>query len=137
MVNKPMRESFESPEVISKDHMNKIIQDIIDGRFEVFDTESMADFDADFSGEEPLFINIWSVKRGYGFGYLVFHEFLRKVGLQKSFLSTDFTPDGERCFEKAVKDGLIEKTSEPFGLHRLTRWKVIGDPVQHLHTLKT
>lgn len=131
-----MLETIGGDEDISKERLNAIIQDVIEGKFEIFDIESMADFDADFRGQEPLFINIWSLRKGHGFGYLIFHEFLRRVGEKKTFISTDFTPDGAHCFERAVKDGLIQKISEPFGLHRLTRWMVVGDPIQHLHTLK-
>lgn len=131
-----MREGFEPREVIDKEQMRAIVQDVIDGNYSLFDVETMANYDADFSGEEPYFINILSKQEGYGFGYLVFHDFLRRVGLQKTFLSTDFTEDGSNLFQKAVADGLIEKVSEPFGLQRLTRWKVVGDPVKNLEKIR-
>ncbi|HUT22194.1 MAG TPA: hypothetical protein VMX18_02155 [Candidatus Bipolaricaulota bacterium] len=130
-----MNEKLETSgalEKISAEKMKTIIQDVIDDNFSVFDNETMADYDADFSGEEPCLINIWAKRKGYGFGYLVFHDFLRRVGLQKTFLSTDFTEEGSNLFQKAMSDGLIEKVSEPSGLQRLTRWKVINDPIQNL-----
>ena len=113
-----------------------IIQDVIDGESGKFDPETMADYDADFRGSEPLIINIWTKQRGHGFGYLAFHDFLRRVGMQKTFLATDMTADGASLIQKAVNDGLVEKVSEPFGLQRLTRWKVVGDPVAHLEQIR-
>lgn len=129
-------ERSEEKDDISREQMIEIIQDVIDGKFSLFNVETMADYDADFSGESPLFINIWRKKEGYGFGYIVFHDFLRRVGVQKTFLSTDFTEEGTNLFQKAVDDGLIEKISEPFGLQRLTRWKVVGDPVKNLERIR-
>ena len=134
-----MNERFEPsqpPEKISTEQMKDIIQDVIDNAYSLFDVETMANYDADFSGEEPYFINIWAKQGGYGFGYIVFHDFLRRVGIQKTFLSTDFTQEGSNLFQKAVKDGLIEKVSEPFGLQRLTRWKVVDDPVKNLEKIR-
>jgi hypothetical protein len=132
-----MNERFEpsqpsSPEKISKEQLKAIIQDVIDGTYSLFDVETMANYDADFSGEEPFFVNIWSKQKGYGFGYIIFHDFLRRVGVERTFLSTDFTQEGSNLFQKAVNDGLIKKIAEPFGLQRLTRWKVISDPVKNL-----
>lgn len=37
---------------------------------------------------------------------------------------------------KAIEDGLIEKVSEPFGLQRLTRWKVVDDPIKNLEKIR-
>ncbi len=119
-----------------KDKMKSIFQDVIDGEFNVFDSEKMANYDADFSGDEPYIINIWSKQKGFSFGYIVFHDFLNRVGLDKTFVSTNFTDEGSKLFDKAVSDGLIEKISEPFGLQQLTRWKVIGDPINHLKQMK-
>jgi hypothetical protein len=96
----------------------------------------MANYDADFSGDEPCFINIWNKQKGYGFGYIVFNDFLRRVGVGKTFLSTDFTQDGLDLFQKSINDGLIKKVSEPFGLHRLIRWEVVGDPVKNLEKIR-
>lgn len=129
-------ESSHPPEKISAEQRRAIIQDVIDGAYSLFDVETMANYDADFSGEEPYFINIWNKQSGYGFGYIVFHDFLRRVGVQKTFLSTDFTKEGSDLFQRAVSDGLIENVSEPFGLRRLTRWKVIGDPVKNLERMR-
>ena len=129
-------ENFQQNEEIDTETMKAIIQDVIDNEYNLFDVETMADYDADFSGEEPYFINIWSKKRGYGFGYIVFHDFLRRVGTGNTFVSTDFTEEGMHLFQKAVNDGLIEKISEPAGLQRLTRWKVIADPVENLEKIK-
>lgn len=126
---------FESTneDEISSEKMRDIIQDVIDDKFEVFDVESMASYDAIFSeGNEPYFLNIWTIKTGYGFGYIVFHNFLRRVGSGNTFVTTDFTDSGKRLFQKAVNDGLIQQVSEQFGLQRLTRWKVVGDPVNNL-----
>ncbi len=123
-------------ETISAERKRAIIQDVIDNTFTLFDADTMANYDADFSGAEPYFINIWNKQTGHGFGYIVFHDFLRRVGKEKTFLSTDFTTEGAKLFKKAVDDGLVEKVSEPFGLKRLTRWKVIGDPIQHLEKIR-
>jgi len=116
--------------------MRSILQDVIDGSFNIFDIESMANYDAEFSGEEPYFINIWNKQEGFGFGYIVFHDFLRRVGIEKTFTSTNFTDAGRALFQKATTDGLIEKVSEPSGLQMITRWKVVGDPTAHLIQMK-
>jgi len=134
-----MNERFEpsqASEKISSDQIKLIIQDVIDGEYELFDAETMANYDADFSGEEPYFINIWNKQKGYGFGYIVFHDFLRRVGIGKTFLSTDFTQEGSNLFQKAINDGLVKKVSEPFGLQRLTRWEVVSDPVKNLEKIR-
>jgi hypothetical protein len=134
-----MNERFEpsqSPEKISPEQIKAIVQDVIDGTYSLFDVETMANYDADFSGDEPYFINIWNKQKGYGFGYIVFHDFLRRVGRGKTFLSTDFTQEGSNLFQKAVNDGLIKKISEPFGLERLTRWEVVSDPTKNLEIIR-
>lgn len=131
-----MREGFEPGDAIDKEQMRAIIQDVIDGTYALFDVETMANYDADFRGEEPLFISILAKQEGHNFGYIIFHDFLRRVGVKKTFLSTDFTEVGSNLFEKAVRDGLIEKISKPFGLQRLTRWRVIGDPVKNLEKIR-
>lgn len=124
---------------VDNERMRAIIQDVIDNKYNVFDVNTMANYDADFSGPEPWFINIWNKQPGYGFGYIVFHDFLRRVGSGKTFLATDFTEGkggGQELFQKAINDGLIKKISEPFGLHRLTRWVVVGDPLQNLERMR-
>ena len=131
-----MLEKPETARIVDKKQMKSIIQDLLDGTFRLFDTETMADYDADFSGAEPYIINIWNKQPGSGFGYLVFHDFLRRVGLNKTFVSSDFTEPGDKLFQKAVTDGLIKKISEPFGLQRMTRWQVVGDPAQNLKRLR-
>ncbi|MCD6109217.1 hypothetical protein J7J83_00420 [bacterium] len=134
-----MSERFEPSQTLEKigsDQIESIVQDVIDGNYKLFDVETMANYDADFSGDEPYFINIWNKQKGYGFGYIIFHDFLRRVGTGKTFLSTDFTEDGANLFQKAVNDGLIKKVSEPFGLQRLTRWKVVSDPIKNLEKIK-
>jgi|GEM_PF-1276818 len=128
--------SLQSAEEFNPDQIKNIIQDVIDEEYLLFDVERMADYDADFSGKEPYFINIWSKQKGYNFGYIVFHDFLRRVGEQNTFLSTDFTQGGSKLFQKAVEDNLIEKVSDSFGLQRLTRWRVINDPVKNLEKIK-
>ena len=119
-----------------KEKMKSILQDVIDGKFDLFNVETMANYDAEFSGEEPYFINIWNKQKDHGFGYVVFHDFLHRVGIGKTFNSTNFTDDGKKLFDKAVSDGLIEKMSEPFGLQNLTKWKVVGDSIAHLKKIK-
>lgn len=134
-----MREKFESsqlPEKINSEQLKSIVQDVIDSKYKLFDITSMADYDADFSGEEPYFINIWNKRKGYGFGYIVFHDFLRRVGIGETFLSTDFTQEGLNLFEKAIDDGLVERVSGQFGVQRLTRWKVISDPERNLKKIR-
>lgn len=134
-MNEKFNSSYEDKE-IDTEQLKAIIQDVIDNKYSLFDPESMANYDADFSGDEPYFINIWSKQKGYGFGYIVFHDFLRRVGTGKTFLSTDLTEDGSNLFQKAVNNGLIKKVSEPFGLQRLTRWKVVSDPIKNLEKIK-
>ncbi|MCX6735897.1 MAG: hypothetical protein NTZ13_02340 [Candidatus Parcubacteria bacterium] len=119
-----------------EENMWDILQDVIDNRFEVFNVDTMADYDADFSGSEPLFINIWNKKPGSGLGYVVFHDFLRRVGTGKTFLSTDFTGPGVSLFKKASNAGLIKQVSEPTGLQRLTKWEVTGDPVANMEKMR-
>lgn len=128
--------SSQSPEKIKPEQMRLIIQDVINGTFELFNVDTMANYDADFSGDEPLFIKIEAKQKGQSFGYLVFHDFLRRVGRDNTFVTTDLTNDGKRLFEKTVSDGLLEKVSEPFGLHRLTKWKIIGDPIKNLEKIR-
>ena len=102
-----MNERFEpsqEPEKISPDKIKLIVQDVIDGKYELFDVETMANYDADFSGEEPHFINIWNKQKGYGFGYIVFHDFLGRVGVGKTFLSTDFTQEGSNLLFCVMQD---------------------------------
>jgi hypothetical protein len=130
-------ESGQVPEQkFTHDQMRAIIQDIIDAKYTLFNVNSMANYDAQFGDHEPMFLNIWNIQKGYQFGYLVFHDFLRRVGIGKTFLSTDFTPEGAALFEKAVADGLIKKTSEAFGIQRLTRWELIEDPIKNLERIK-
>lgn len=129
--------TIDDTEVISADNMKDIIQDVIDDKFEIFDVETMASYDAIFSeGHEPYFLNIWIVKPGYGFGYIVLHNFLRRVGIGNTFVTTDFTPPGKRLFQKAINDGLIQQVSEQFGPQRLTKWEVFGDPVENLEQIR-
>ncbi len=132
-----IRESLPTPDQqLSREQMKNIIQDIIDAKYAIFNVKTMANYDAQFGDHEPLFLNIWNIQKGYRFGYLVFHDFLRRVGVGKTFLSTDFTAEGAALFEKAVADGLIKKTSEAIGIQRLTRWEVISDPVENLERIK-
>jgi hypothetical protein len=135
-----MSNSFEHFKPLEKeidsDNMKAIIQDVIDNKYLLFDPETMANYSADFSGPEPLFINIHNEIKGSGFGYIIFHDFLRRVGTGKIFFATDFTAPGSKLFQKAIDDGLIEKVSEASGLHRLTKWKVIGDPVKNLEKIR-
>lgn len=91
----------------------------------------LADYDADFSGKIPFFINIWSKESGCGYGFNVFLHFLQRVGKENEFNSTDFTESGNALFQKAIKEGLIAQVSGPSGLQRLTRWKVIQDPREY------
>lgn len=113
----------------------ELIQDVLDGAFQKFDVHTMADYDAVFSDDEPYFINIWTHQAGKGYGYIVFHDFLRRVGVDHTFVSSDFTEPGNKLFDKAQQDGLIVKVDGPFGLQRYTRWKVVSDPTEHLKEL--
>jgi len=86
--------------------------------------ESHADFDADFSGEIPLLLNIWNRQPGTGEGYEAFKKFLEQVGSGMNFQATDMTETGLHLFEKAAQEGLIEKVAPARGLLRLTEWQV-------------
>ena len=88
-------------------------------------TEPQADFDADFSGDIPLLLNIWNRQPGTGEGYEVFKKFLEQVGSGKKFLSTAVTDDGKRLFEKAVKNSLIEMVAPERGIPQLSEWRVV------------
>lgn len=111
----------------------ELIEDVIEGKFEKFDPASVADYDADFSGSEPYFINIWSKRKGMG--YVVFHDFLRRVGIGNSFVASDFTGPGLHLFEKASAAGAIRQVSEKSGFDRRTRWEVLGDPISNLEKI--
>lgn len=87
--------------------------------------ETHADFDADFSGEIPLLLNIWNHQPGTGEGYEALKKFFDQVGSGKNFLATDMTDAGLHLFEKAAQAGLIEKVAPARGLLRLTEWRVI------------
>lgn len=83
-------------------------------------------FDADFSGEKPLLLNVWNRDKGSGKGFDKFREFISEVGEGRVFLATDMTDDGRKMFQKAVDRGLITQVSGSKGLHRTTEWKVLG-----------
>jgi hypothetical protein len=87
--------------------------------------ESHADFDADFSGDIPLLLNIWNRQPGTGEGYEVFKKFLEQVGSGKNFLSTAVTDDGKRLFEKAVNNSLIEMVAPERGIRQFSEWRVL------------
>jgi hypothetical protein len=87
--------------------------------------ESHADFDADFSGDIPLLLNIWNRQPGTGEGYEVFKKFLEQVGSGKNFLSTAVTDDGKRLFEKAVNNNLIEMVAPERGIRQFSEWRVL------------
>lgn len=93
--------------------------------FENPTTEPHADFDADFSGELPLLLNIWNRRPGTGEGYEVFKKFLEQVGSGKNFLSTAVTDDGKRLFEKAVNNNLIEMVAPERGIRQFSEWRVL------------
>lgn len=118
-----------------KEFLKRVIQDVIAEKFEIFNVDTMANYDADFSGETPFFINIIAKQKGFGYGHIVFHDFLRRVGLGKTFLSTDFTDDGKRLFTRCERDGLIKKIEDPKGINRLSKWEVTQDPNENLRKM--
>ena len=122
--------------VFTKEQMTNIIQDVIDAKYEIFDIDKMANYSADFNENEPYLINIWSVQAGFGFGYIVLHDFLKRVEINNTFLSTDTTDNGKKLMKKAEDVGLIEKIESNLGLARLTRWKLIGNPDDNLKEIK-
>lgn len=113
-----------------------IIEDVISNQFQLFDTKTMADYDAEFSGELPYLINIWTKQEGKGYGYIILHDFFRRVGVGNSFFATDFTGSGAHLFEKAIKDGVIQKEPQSTNLLNITRWKVVAGPLENLKKLK-
>jgi hypothetical protein len=116
---------------------SQLIDNILAGKHDSENDNDLANYRATFlKGEEPLFVNIWSVKRGHQLGYIVLHDFLMKVGKGNIFSSTDFEPDGVKLFEKAAANGLIKQISEKSGLNNITRWKIVGDPRANLEKLK-
>ena len=128
-------------ETISKDFNADLfrsqIEEIIAGTHNYLDDEKLANYDTIFrEGQEPYFINIWNRKEGSGLGYIVFHNFLLKVGQDNTFSSTNFTDDGKKLFQKAIDDGLIKQTSEKPDVGGITRWKVIGDSINNLDKIK-
>lgn len=125
-----------SQELFTPEHVKLILDDVISGEFGVFNCESMADYSADFQHGEPIFLNIWTHISGYGFGYIVFHDFLRRVGKNNTFLSTDLTDAGMILFKKAQDHGLIQKIEIAPNIGRYSRWKVIGDINQNLIRMK-
>jgi hypothetical protein len=116
---------------------SEMIADILSGRHDTENLRKLANYDADFrTKEEPIFINIWSTKKGYNLGYIVFHDFLIKIGQNKTFSSTDFEPAGIKMFKKAQEAGLIKQISKPEGVSNITRWEIIGDPKKNLEKLQ-
>ena len=114
---------------------SQMIGDILAGKHNFEDNSKLANYHAIFEeNKEPYLINIWSLNNGLG--YVIFHDFLIKVGQGHIFSSTDFEPAGEKLFQKAINDGLIEQFSEKSGMSNITRWKVIGDPKENLKRLK-
>lgn len=113
------------------------IDDVISGRHNYLDDNEAANYDAMFDyGPEPIFNNIWNRERGSGIGYIVFHDFLIKVGVGNTFVSTDFTGPGNKLVQKAVSDGIIEFVENTSHLAYKTRWKVISDPKVNLERIK-
>jgi hypothetical protein len=128
----PTTEKVFNPELFRKK-----INQVLAGEHNWQDDDEPANYDALFmDGKEPFFNNIWNKKRGLGLGYIIFHDFLKRVGEGNTFSSTDMTSDGEKLFQKAVKAGLIEQVSERAGLHRVTRWKVVGNPISNLEKIR-
>lgn len=116
-----------------------IIQDVIDDEFETFDIETMANYFADFYDNPeylPSFLNIVSYTPGFGFGYIVFHDFLRRVGFGNTFSSTAMTDEGRHLFEKAQRDGLIEYEKKDEGIVDRTIWRVTSNPITNLERIK-
>jgi hypothetical protein len=119
------------------EEMIKIIEDVINEEYVLFKTETMADYSADFPEEgEPFLYNIWAKEeyKELGLGYIVFHDFLRKAGVNKTFNSTALTESGAKMFAKAVETNLIEKVSN--GPFNFSKWKVTKDPEDSLRKIQ-
>lgn len=115
----------------------QMIDDILKGKHDTESNKKLANYEAIFEQDkEPLFVNIWSIKKGYRLGYIVFHDFLLRVGKNKTFSSTDFEKAGIEMFKKAENEGLIKKISEKTGIGNITRWQVIKEPKESLENLK-
>lgn len=93
--------------------------------FEKRSGEPAADYDADFSGDIPLLLNIWNKNTGTGEGYEALKKFFDQVGPGKNFLATAMTDAGVHLFEKAVQGGLIKKVADARGIRQLSEWRVV------------
>jgi len=107
------------------------------GVFQLLDESGnvLAWYDAEFPNNPnlmPRSLNRGTDFPGNNYGYVLFHDFLSRVGVGNEFLSTDLTEGGENLYQKAIDDGLIEKISDPQGIDRYYKWRVIADPIENL-----
>lgn len=110
-----------------------LINGILDGSYNGFNSQE-ANYDAEFTnGQMPYFLMIHSSVKGLG--YILFHDFLNRVGSGNEFISTDFTSSGKSLFDKATKDGLIQNLGVEQAIGNITKWKVVGDPMYHLKSM--
>jgi len=106
-----------------------LIEDILRNNFDPYAQKYGAYYDAIFPSEEghvPYFIIISSSEPGMG--YIVFLDFLKKVqegNYNNFFISTPFTEDGKKMFEKVANSGLIKFIAK-IGRNE-TQWEVVGN----------
>jgi len=118
--------------------ISKKIEEVLGSTHDYLDDSEGVNYDAIFTqDQEPFFNNIWNRSRSAGLGYIVFHDFLIKVSEGSVFSATDMTPEGQKLFQKAVSDGLIEQVPDSTGFHRATRWKVVSDPRLNLEKIRS
>lgn len=118
------------------EYKKRKIQQILDWKHNYLDNTEPANYDAIFWEGTNHFLNIWNKIEKTGIGYIVFHDFLIKVAKNGGvFSSTRFTNAGERLFQRAIDDGLIEK-DVGLSSHDVSVWKVIGDPAGNLRIIE-
>ncbi len=93
-----------------------------------------AHYQALFWPDEPPFImSIWSNVSGHNLGYVLFHDFLMRVGAGNCFYASPTTEKGEHLLRKAIADNLIRKEADPQKKwEHATYWRVMRDPVEKL-----
>jgi len=114
-------------------HGKEIAAEIVKNRSWESFPENAAKYDADFPEKgEPALCDIVSFKSGHGFGYVIIHHFLNRVGKGKTFVITPPSPYGTKLFDRLVAEGVLIQepdTNDPEYPHR---FRVMKDLMENL-----